>query len=451
MRNLAGRLNARSLGSLEEIASQWQIPISGSDPHVIVGQLYREMRDLRTGRDCWDQLDDDERAIVRVLSVSDRAAERSLTIEELAGLLDYEPEKTREIAAGLFRKGIVAREGDREALPVGESPRVFVPREIAMLFRKIHHELETGDVSGSSLEELIELLDIADIELALGIWGSEVVPGLETRESAGAHLLASIHERGRLGRVIDKLGSDATSIWEQMTSLGEDGAVPLDMVANTCGYDTTRPSGIHRLRQALQELEESLLVWHMYRDDGSRWVFVPLDISTPAVIGGFDVEVLPPPPDAHSSVSSKIAPPLSACGRLGLDHAVAGNRGSDFAAGGCTGRLSRGMARSTERTFLEPGSRWRGVRGLSSVSDRHGASRVSDRRWWAVTRLAPSRIWMEGVASAIVCQSNVTVALVVDDERDAARSSRTRFGRRRKRPVGEPAPQADRPARDARP
>ena len=51
VRNLAGRLNARSAEELSRIAGFWQIPVSGRERHSTVGQLYREMRDIRTARD----------------------------------------------------------------------------------------------------------------------------------------------------------------------------------------------------------------------------------------------------------------------------------------------------------------------------------------------------------------------------------------------------------------
>ncbi|MFT4041489.1 MAG: helicase-associated domain-containing protein, partial [Thermomicrobiales bacterium] len=55
------------------------------------------------------------------------------------------------------------------------------------------------------------------------------------------------------------------------------GAVALDDAMRAAGLASAR-GGVARQRAALAELEGALLVWHSYRRDGTRWLFVPREI-----------------------------------------------------------------------------------------------------------------------------------------------------------------------------
>ena len=145
MRNLLGRLNGRTPDELARIARFWQVPAEASAPkHRLVGALYRTMTDPRGGRDAWDRLDDPERRMVTVLG----NAESPLAIGDLARRLGIGEPVPHEIAARLYRAGIVARVGDDDPLPIGAVPHLFLPIEISQLFRRLRDERELGDVSG---------------------------------------------------------------------------------------------------------------------------------------------------------------------------------------------------------------------------------------------------------------------------------------------------------------
>src|SRR4051794_41010444 len=116
MRNLLGRLNARTTEELTRIATAWQVPLPTGDRLGVMSRLYRALADPRTVRDCWDRLPKDEQAMVRLLAVSEETA---LTLPELATHLGVTDEDAREVAVRLYHKAIVAREGDDEPLPVG--------------------------------------------------------------------------------------------------------------------------------------------------------------------------------------------------------------------------------------------------------------------------------------------------------------------------------------------
>src|SRR5690606_26884227 len=151
-RNLLGRLNARSPEELARIAAAWSVPLTGADRLGHVSRLYRALTDPRTVRDCWDRLPEDERAMVRLLAVSEETA---LTLPELATHLGISEAEARQIAVRLYHKAIIAREGDDEPLPVGVLPRLFLPRELTSLFRRVQDEIEAGDVSGTPLRALL--------------------------------------------------------------------------------------------------------------------------------------------------------------------------------------------------------------------------------------------------------------------------------------------------------
>src|SRR5262245_14886618 len=107
MRNLLGRLNARTTEELTRIAAAWQVPLSSGDRLGMVSRLYRALADPRTARDCWDRLPEDERAMVRLLAVSEETA---LTLPDLADHLEISEEEVRQTAVHLYHKAIVARE-----------------------------------------------------------------------------------------------------------------------------------------------------------------------------------------------------------------------------------------------------------------------------------------------------------------------------------------------------
>ncbi|MCP6576879.1 hypothetical protein NL496_29790, partial [Klebsiella pneumoniae] len=69
------------------------------------------------------------------------------TIPELASDLDLPEPTVRESCVQLFHWGILAREGDDQEMPVGVSPKLFIPRELVLDFRRVLDEIEAGDQS----------------------------------------------------------------------------------------------------------------------------------------------------------------------------------------------------------------------------------------------------------------------------------------------------------------
>lgn len=280
MRNLLGRLHARSPEELGRIAAAWQVPVSGGDKLGQVSQLYRAMSDPRAARDMWERLPADERALIAQLALGEETA-RSLG--ELATAMDRSEAEIRQTATRLYHKGIIAREGDDDPLPVGEAPRLFLPRELADKFQRVQDEIDAGDVSGTPLRTLMSLLDEREVEVAAETWGVRVIPGIRTRDELTRQLLQHVGEASRLAAVERSLKRDAARVWEAARNAPHGRPVALGEAMTAAGLNADDARQAHRARQALTELEEALLVWHTYREDGSRWLFVPAEIRSPRI------------------------------------------------------------------------------------------------------------------------------------------------------------------------
>lgn len=288
MRNLLGRLHARRLPELLRIADAWSVPIAAESKGDVVGALYRAMTDARTMRDIWERLDEEERAIAATLA--DAAdANAAPTIGDLAAHLGLPEERVREVALRLYRMGILAREGDDEPLPIGAAPRLILPREIALNIRRVQDEMAAGDLTTAPLRVLIELLDDAEVEEAGRVWGMRAVPGVARRQDVAGRLLRLVNDRARIERAARTRSRDAAAIWKVARAAEE--PIPLAEAARRAGFAGAEARDVARLREALAELEGALLVWHTYRPDGSRWLFVPAEIRAPGAAPAVD---LPP-------------------------------------------------------------------------------------------------------------------------------------------------------------
>src|SRR5688500_6310518 len=115
MRNLLGRLNARTSDDLVRIAQFWQIPLPGNDRGRHIGTIYRVMTDIRAARTAWAQFDPRARDIVSNLAMTEAGP---LTIAQIADQIGVSEPAAREAAIRLFRWGLLAREGDSQELPV---------------------------------------------------------------------------------------------------------------------------------------------------------------------------------------------------------------------------------------------------------------------------------------------------------------------------------------------
>lgn len=287
MRNLLGRLHARKTPSLVHISRLWGIPLQGSDSGRQVGTIYRVMTDVRAVRTVWSKLDETSRRIVRTLSTSQAAAR---TIPELASDLDLPEATIRETCVQLFRWGILAREGDDQELPVGATPKLFIPRELGLDFRRVLDEIDAGDQSTLPLRTLLELRDDPDIEDAAQRWGIRVIPGLRRRHDLVTEILRQVNSTRRIDAVIDSLGADARTLWDVVRKEAEIGPLRLDEAVRRAGLEVPeKPEGLHisrtaALRDVLIELESTLLVQHTYLKDGSRALFVPQEILHPGTV-----------------------------------------------------------------------------------------------------------------------------------------------------------------------
>jgi hypothetical protein len=277
MLNLLGRLHARPPSDLEHIAAFWQVPLVDGPRHRQIGQLYRTMTDPRAVRDTWERLNAGERNVVRVLSLGDQVA---LTIPDLADLLQHDESSIRKSATRLYRAGVIARQGDDDPLPEGVAPLLFTPRELALLFRRVLDEIDAGDLSSTPLRALLALLDDAELEDAARSWGIRVIPGLRERDDLTDQLLRQISDPLRVAAVVDARRSDAKKIWQYVRGQLEGISIGLTDAAHAVGLHHDDPRTRHRLREALAELEETLLVWHTYAK-GERKLFVPVDIRNP--------------------------------------------------------------------------------------------------------------------------------------------------------------------------
>ncbi len=390
MRNLLGRLNGRTPDELARIARFWQVPTETAGPkHRLVGALYRTMTDSRGGRDAWDRLDDDERRLITLLA---ETREASLPIGDLARRLGILETAAHEIAARLYRAGIVARVGDDDPLPIGAVPQLFLPIEIGQLFRRVRDERELGDVSARTLPTLLDLLDDTELEEAAGYWGFRAIPGLHRRDDLIARIGEGVADPDRRG-VVQSLARrpEAARLWVAVLPAKPDpetpdvspathGTVPLTAAAAAAGLTPPPddPAAQLRLRSALSDLESRLLVWHTYDAAGHRFLFVPAEIRDPKAIAAHGIERPAPVADDDAQPDPWRSPDGLAWDLLTLTRALGG---SDAPAVATVESLPRPWLR-----WLNTRLWWRGEelppRGylafLAALGQDEGVLRVSD-------------------------------------------------------------------------
>jgi hypothetical protein len=274
VRNLMGRLNARTDEELQRISIAWLLPGTARDRAALIAQLMRAMTDLRATRDFWMRRSHDEREMIALHVASD--VDEGFTIAELAGQLGLDEAAARATATRLYQAGALATNARQQQLGIGEVPRLFLPRELGQLFARIQDELDAGDVSGASLSALFAMLDDTDVQRAAELWGLEAMPGLRTRRELTEGLLELVGYPDRRAAVERKLGWDAKRVLAKVTELPAGQTTPLAEVAESLELDPNQPRSAERLRNALTELEESLLVWHTFLPDGTRALFQPL-------------------------------------------------------------------------------------------------------------------------------------------------------------------------------
>ena len=284
MKNLLGRLHARSDDQRARIAMHWRASVFGNDSSQHIGRIYQTMTDIRAVRDTWLRLSDDQRRIVRVLVP---AGTQPLTIAELATTIEEPEESTREAAADLFFWGILAADSDANELPLGDLPRIFVPGELKHMFRRLLGEQDARDVSENPLRRLLELRDDVELETTATKWGLRVLPGLKRRSDLIAEILDAVTTPGRMENVVSQLKQPASALWNVMLATEDTGPQPFTDIIDRAGLTVTEApltlaiEHSTRLRGALEALESSLLVNHTWLEDGSRALFVPDELRNP--------------------------------------------------------------------------------------------------------------------------------------------------------------------------
>lgn len=305
MRNLLGRLHARSDEQRTQLARLWRVSVFGNDTRQYLGRVYQVMNDIRAVRDAWCALGDTEQTIIRMLTPENTTP---LTISEIASEIGESEETTHAACVTLFRWGILGREGDMQELPIGEKPRVFIPGELMLQFRRILHEQTAGDTSDYPIRRILESRDDFEIETTATKWGSKVSPGVKSRNDLKEEILDAMP--ARLDAVVNHLKSPATAIWNVMLAAETSAPQPFDAVMEKAGLEITEaPLGLsieHATRQrgALEALENSLLVNHVWMADGSRALFVPEELRNPQ-----HVPVKAPLSPIQPLASSEVVPP----------------------------------------------------------------------------------------------------------------------------------------------
>lgn len=290
MRNLLGRLHSRRMPELLRIADAWGVPLHGESKSDAVSTLYRAMIDPRAMRDLWERLSESQRVLARFLAAASDAG-AAPTLAEIARQLDIDEESARETALALYHAGLLAREGDDEPQPVGALPRLLMPREVALNVRRIEDEMAAGNLVQSPLRVLIELLDDAELEAVARVWGMRLLPGVLRRQDLTSRILRLVNDPKQIERVVRGLSRDAGAIWRAAAASAE--PVALEGAARAAGIAGNDRRLPFRLRQALAELEGALLVWHAYAPDGTRRLFIPLEIRYPGSEAENDFQSLP--------------------------------------------------------------------------------------------------------------------------------------------------------------
>jgi hypothetical protein len=180
MRNLIGRLNARTPTELEKIAEVWRIPSVRGDKLARVAALYRAMTTHWVPACCGT-------------ASSGRArGGHGADGRRATGRLAQEPRpharagghRSAATATALYRAGILARDGDDDHLPIGEEPRLFVPRELIQELTQVRDERARGDVGDRPLREHLDTWTTASSEEAGRALGRQRHRRATARETA---------------------------------------------------------------------------------------------------------------------------------------------------------------------------------------------------------------------------------------------------------------------------
>ena len=282
MRNLLGRLLERPTEELNRIARFWDVELQGRDRFADVAALYRNMTDLWSARDAWDQLDGQQQDVIRVLASHDGAAVIPDIVARDAGI---DEEQARGQLRKLYAYGIVSIEADDPASHFEErAPELFLPREIGIVLKRVDEETRARFSGEESTDDLLATAGHQEIEEAAGLWGARVTPGIHARAELVNIIRENLEKSERVSRYVNNLSGPARDIWARLKASG--GELPLE---EAFAGDASKPAA---RRRVLRELANPLLIWHGYADgpDGlirvlriPEAVLNPVRIEPPAV------------------------------------------------------------------------------------------------------------------------------------------------------------------------
>lgn len=277
MRNLLGRLLERPTDDLNRIARFWDVDLQGRDRYADVAALYRNMTDVWSARDAWDQLDERQRDVVRAMASHDGAALTPGMVAQEAGI---DEDESRKILRALYASGIVSVEAEDPAAHFEQrAPELFLPREIGMVLTRIDGESRERLTGAESIDELLATAGYQEVEEAASLWGARVTPGIHARAELVNIIRENLERPDRVSNYVNGLSGVARDIWARLKAAGGD--MPLDDVF---AGDTSKPAA---RRRVLRELANPMLVWHGYADstDGAlRVLRIPEAVLRPARI-----------------------------------------------------------------------------------------------------------------------------------------------------------------------
>lgn len=279
MRNLLGRLLDRSPQELERIADYWSVDLAGRDRFADVAALYRVMTDVWAVRDIQQALPPDGRALTRELLA---AAGRPSEPAELTLLAGVDAEAGLDELRRLYAAGIASVESDET---VEATTRLFMPRELALVFERVLTEGEQAGLRDEPLDALLALATNVELEEAAGAWGARVTPGIHARAELEKLVRDHLTRPERVERLVSSLSAPARELW--LALRGADGALPLD-----AGLPPERFAPARR-RAVIAELARPLLIWFAVQPAAAgvdRLLFVPADVLHPVT-----AEPAPPP------------------------------------------------------------------------------------------------------------------------------------------------------------
>ena len=272
MRNLIGRLLERSPAELDRIAAFWDAELTGRDRYTDVASIYREMTDMWSIRDCWDQLDGIERATVMSMATGSDVA---LTGPEIAARAGLDEQSALSALRRLYRYGIIAVES-RSAEISGEDTLLYLSRELgAALERRAGEQAAPIDLELAA-DELLATQPHIEIEEAAMLWGARVTPGVYARAELVNIVRSHIERPERVANAIAALPAGSRMLWDLLRNAG--GSLPYEAAMKKVRLARAP------FRYAVRELGNRLLVWHSYRgtdDEVERWLEIPQAVLHP--------------------------------------------------------------------------------------------------------------------------------------------------------------------------